>query len=320
MSLFPLIEPKVCIVLLNFEGATDTIACLESLGNISYQNHNVVVVDNASSDDSLHTINKYLREKHSNTYGYFESPELAIKENALENRYTLIKSNKNGGYGSGNNIGIRYALKILNTNYVLILNNDTVVDSNFLEPLVSACESDHKIGIASGKIFFMNRPNTIWFNGGKFYPCTSKVKHLDFGRQDTGQYPPQYCNFLSGCMWLVPVRVFNTVGLINEEYFMYVEDLEFSQRVIKSGYRLGVSGASKIWHKAGGSTGGHLSPFSTYYIARNSLKFIWHDAPGHCKIVSLFYLIVVKSVRWLYKKEFTLLVQHLKGLLDAIKR
>jgi GT2 family glycosyltransferase len=223
----------------------------EKLGNISYQNYNVVVVDNASTDDSVHTINKYLREKHLNTYGYFELPELAINENVVENSYTLIKSHKNGGYGSGNNIGIRYALKILNTNYVLILNNDTVVDSNFLEPLVSACEPDHKIGIASSKIFFMNRPNTIWFNGGRYFPLTGRVEHSHFGLLDVGQDPKEKITFISGCLWLVPRRTLDKVGLINEDFFMYVEDLEYCQRVINLGYKLVICKNSNIAHKVG---------------------------------------------------------------------
>lgn len=309
-------EPKVSIILLNYNGFEDTIECFESLKNVNYNNFNIVIVDNASPDDSMDKI-IYFMQENKFEYVYFSSPNEGTKHTIEKPKVSLIQSGFNGGYGHGNNIGIKYALKN-NADYVLILNNDTIVDKNFLEPLVRVCEEDKNIGIASGKIYFHDRPDTIWFVGGKVNSYTSKVDHLYFNKIDSGQKIDDKISFISGCLWLIPKKVFNNTGFINEDYFMYVEDVEFCVRVLDKGYYLKVVDKSIIYHKVGNSSGGHESNFSTYWISKNTFKFISNKKNILKKFISYIYLLFYRSLRFLVKGQINSLKSHLRGIYDAI--
>jgi len=266
--------PQVCVVLLNYEGSIDTIACLDSLRKSSYKNLRIVVVDNASTDHSVAALNNYFYKNSSSNFYCYETVDCAMGSDSISRKYTLIQSQVNGGYGAGNNIGIKYALKHNDTDYILIINNDTIVQHDFLEPMVQLCEDDKTIGIASGKIYFEDRPDVIWFNGGKYNPCTAKVEHVNFGEKETGQKTLEQNTFITGCLWLIPRKTIESVGLINEDYFMYIEDLEYCRRVLSKGFSLQVSELSKIYHKVGSSTGGRFSDFSVYWRVRNMNLFI----------------------------------------------
>jgi len=308
-------RPKVSIILLNYNGFDDSISCFQSLQQISYVNYDVIIVDNASPDASMDKFVAYMQEQEIE-HVFFKSPEVALQDGSIA-KVSLIHSDFNGGYGYGNNIGIKYALKN-GADYVLILNNDTIVNPDFLEPMVQMCEEDTNIGIASGKIYFYDRPDTFWFNGGKLHQCTAKAEHFNFNEKDVGQIINEPVTFISGCMWLIPVEVFKRIGFINEEYFMYVEDVEYCQRIVKQGYKLKVCGDSVIYHNVGGTSGGHLSDFSVYWMARNYYSFIKENVNGLCKIIAFGYLIIFKPIRWLLKRRFSLFKNHVVGLFDAV--
>ena len=304
--------------MLNYKGAEDTVVCLQSLEKITYPNYYVVIVDNASPDDSIGLIANRLKSKRNDDVTFFDSPDKALQSFRPQSKFTLLQTGYNGGYGYGNNIGIKYALKN-GADYVLVLNNDTVVDPGFLEPMVQMCEEDKNIGIASGKIYFYGKPDVIWFNGGRFHPCTAKVEHVNFNEKDTGQLPPDENTFISGCMWLIPRQVIENVGFITEEYFMYVEDLEFCQRVMDCGFSLKVCDQSLVWHKVG-STCGHWSSFSSYWMAKNKMKFIVNHLTGKCRLIATVHHVLFVSTRWLIHRRVDLFVSHLKGISHARKK
>lgn len=139
--------PSVCIILLNYNGIEDTIACIESLKEITYTRYEIVIVDNASTDGS---------------------------EGILKQRYSfpVIQTGKNLGFAGGNNAGIRYALEN-GADYIVLLNNDTVVDKGFLEPLVETAETYKNAGVVGGKIYYYDSTNTLWF-----YQGIEKMKYI----------------------------------------------------------------------------------------------------------------------------------------------
>ena len=310
------LRQHVSIILLNYNGYEDTIACFESLQKITYPNYNVIIVDNDSPDKSMDNMIDYMREKNVD-HGYFESPTFAMNTSGKIPKVTLIQSGFNGGYGHGNNIGVKYALNN-GADYVLLLNNDTIVDPDFLEPLVQMCEEDKTIGIASGKIYFYDRPDTIWFNGGRFSPCTAKVEHYNFNEKDTGQIPEKQITFISGCMWLIPKKVFDDVGFINEDYFMYVEDLEFCQRVIASGYGLKIMPNSHIFHKVGSSSDGNFESFTVYYKTRNYISFMRSTVNERwCRTSGVVLFVLRYALRLCKNKKCSSIKDMLKGINDA---
>ncbi len=311
-------SPLVYIILLNYNNYTDTIECFESLLNITYQNYRIVIVDNYSPNASVFQLRKYFNEKNTK-YFFYKTKELAYSsQNSLES-LVLIQSGYNGGYSFGNNIGIRYAQNN-NTDYVLLLNNDTIVDKYFLEPLVETCENDCKVGIASGKIYFHDKPHTIWFNGGQFKQLTASIKHYHFGENDIGQGPPENITFISGCMMLIPIEVIKNVGLFNEDYFMYIEDLEYSQRIINNGYTLKVCENSKISHKVGRSTGGQFTKLSIYLRTKNTNKFIYKNIDGIIRKIISFSIF---NLRTLYKlmvnNKLSLVFDMNRGIIDSFR-
>ncbi len=308
-------QPTVAIILLNYGGAQDTIECIKSLQKISYPNYNIVIVDNASPDDSIEKMEKYFKfEAHVN-YSVFNSPHEAMLSNQPQQKFTILQAGYNGGYGHGNNIGIKFALKN-EVGYVLVLNNDTIVDPGFLEPLVQICEKDENIGIVGGQIYFLDRPDTFWFNGGSFNSCTGRIVHHDINKQDKGDKPLENNTFITGCMWLIPVEVFKTVGFINEGYSMYVEDLEFTQRVLQKGYALKVLSESKIYHAVGGSSGGGESAFSAYWMTKNWLSFMQKHMKIICWPLGFINGILRAFLKALLHMRFDLLSAHIKGIYD----
>lgn len=306
---------KVTIIILNYNNFEDTIECFESLQKITYKNYVIVIIDNFSPDNSMDFLIDYMIENKIDSI-YYDSPDVAMDDNANTSKITLIQSGDNFGYGHGNNIGIKYGLKN-GADYILVLNNDTLVEPKFLEPMVNMCEEDNRIGIASGKIYFHDRPDTIWFNGGKFSSCTAKVEHFNINEKDIGQIPNEPVTFISGCMWLIPKKVFKDVGFINEEYFMYVEDLEFCQRVLQKKYIFNISNDTKIQHKVDSSSG-HWSDFFAYWMSRNKMKFIANSEKKLCMYSSYLYHCLYMSMWWILHKRYDLFRAHFKGILSVI--
>ncbi|NQE54445.1 hypothetical protein C5S29_12710, partial [ANME-1 cluster archaeon GoMg3.2] len=200
---------KVSIIILNWNGWKDTIECLESLYQITYPNYEVVVVDNGSEDESIEKIIEYCEGKIKVESKFFEydpsnKPIKVIeytraeagggKEEEIDSlpsnrKMIIIKNEKNYGFAEGNNIGMRYALKALNPDYILLLNNDTVVDREFLGELMKVAESNGMIGFVGAKVYFYDKSNVIQFTGGGKIDLTrGKAPRIASGKIDNGQY------------------------------------------------------------------------------------------------------------------------------------
>lgn len=237
----------VGIVLLNWNRPKDTLACLASLEALTYQNWTAVVVDNDSNDNSIALI----RDKF---------PEVQV-----------IAASQNFGFSKGNNLGIEYALQE-GAEFILVLNNDTIVKPDFLSLLVQAMQEQPKVGIASPKIFFHDQPDNIWYkageidwdNGGAYHPNL-----YEYDRHEaTGTYSTGYA---SGCAMLIPATVLQQVGGFDNRFFAVYEDVDLNLRIAALGYRIIVVPQSEILHKASVSFGGMDSPLNRYYYCRNFL-------------------------------------------------
>ncbi len=239
-------QKKVYIVVLNWNGKEDTIECLKSLEKIEYDNYKVVVVDNASTDDSVFEIER-------------QFPKVEI-----------IRNKKNLGFAGGNNIGIEFALEN-GADYVLLINNDTISCGNFLKELVKVGESDNRIGILGPKIYFYGEPKRIWFAGGKINWLKNEGTHVGFGEIDRGQYDSaKEVDYLTGCCLLIKKEVIGGIGALSEDYFLYYEDTDFSLRAKKAGYRCVYVPKSVIYHKVSRSTRAGSWEY-IYYHTRNGL-------------------------------------------------
>ena len=210
--------PKVFIVILNYNGKAVIKNCLTSVFKVAYPNFEVVLVDNNSTDGSL---------------------ELA---KANFSKINFIKNEENLGFATGNNIGIRFALERM-ADFVLVLNNDTEVDKDFLTKLVSVAQLDETIGLLS-PVIFNGQTKQIWFSGGKINWLKMRTEHINIVQ--TEDYYPS--SFITGCSMLVRSAVFKKIGLFDEDFFLYWEDADFSFRANKAGFKNMVVSASWVYH------------------------------------------------------------------------
>jgi len=267
-------KPRVAVVVLNYNGAADTIACLRSLKRSDYAPLDLVVVDNGSNRECQLTLQS-------------ELPDTEI-----------VFTGCNLGFAAGNNRGFRHLLK-RHPKYVLFLNNDTLVEPDFLEPLVEALERDERAAAAGGVICYSPRTDIVWFGGGVFRPLRA-ASFAMYQDQPLARLPPggtREVSFLTGCMMMVRVDVFQRAGMFDERFFMYFEDAELSQRLRACGHTLLFVPASKIYHKIQHRP---LSPFVTYYWSRNRLLFIQAAIGGWRRPIACTYLWTIMFLKLSY--------------------
>lgn len=331
---------KIYIIIVNYDTWADTIECLESVFRINYLNYQIIIVDNKSTNDSIYYIKAWaegeldvlvspLNSMRSLSFPPIKKPvnyvfydrEDAEKggnsdiEKQFVNPLILIQAGYNGGFAFGNNAAIKYALAKNDFDYILLLNNDTVVDKNFLNNLIESTK-DKSTGVTGCKINYYDDPCKIWFNGGILNEWTGRAKHIskNINKKNT------YCNFITGACLLVSKNILEDVGLLDESYFMYSEDVDFSYKVAKKGYRLKVAHEAVIYHKIGVSSGDTASEFSIYWGSRNAVKLRLKNLKGVKKITSLiFYFstrLIILMKLFIFNRE--LIKPLIKGVKDGI--
>jgi len=241
--------PLVYIILVNWNGKDVTLECLRSLNGISYRNFKIVVVDNASSDGSAQTIRD-------------EFPNVAV-----------LEMQQNLRFAGGTNAGLRYAMDH-GAELLLLLNNDTTVDREFLNAMVSRILSADKIGMVAPKIYYDNDPQRIWFAGGRISMWSGTMRHVGLREVDRGQHDqPREIEYASGCCILTRTSVVRETGLLDESYLMYTEDADWSIRLRALGYGIVYEPRAKVWHKISVSAGGHLSWYKMKNKYFSNLRF-----------------------------------------------
>jgi hypothetical protein len=258
--------PLVSIIAVNYDHPEVTCDFIESLHKISYPNIEVIIVDNKSPHDDPSII----KERFPNVI--------------------LYVSHTNWGFAGGNNQGIMRA----RGDYVLLLNNDTIVDKGFLEPLVKKLEEDRTIGAASPKIRFFYDPDIIQYAG--FHPInkyTVRNSAIGYREKDRGQYnEDRETAYAHGAAMIVPMEVIKKVGLMSYIFFLYYEEADWSFRIKKAGYRIVFVHNSLVYHKESISTG-KLSPLKIYYLNRNRLVFMRRNIFGKDFYIGILYQLLV---------------------------
>ena len=251
--------PKVAIIILNFNVSFETLKCVASVNNSTYNNFEILVVDNGSTDDSA-----------------------AVLAAKLPKEVTFIK-NQNTGYAGGNNLGLRWALKH-GADYALILNPDTAIDPGAVSELVNyANAAGTKIGFMGPRIFLSGNVSepTIYSDGGRIHWTLTRATLAHHGesasRLELNQNPFS-CDYVTGTALFVSRAVLEKVGLIREDYFLYYEDTDWSLRCRRLGYKLMIVPSAKVYHEESKSTG-LLSPRYIYYNTRNGLYLaLWNGS------------------------------------------
>ncbi len=236
---------KVYIILINYRQPELTEKCINSIKLSKNIDPFIILVDNHSNDNSVDTFNKL----YSNDY--------FIK---------VLESNSNKGFAAGNNIGIKYALDN-NADYIMLLNNDTEIDPDMINLLLQYANENT---VVSPKIYYFDQPDLIWFAGGKYEKGTGRFIHIGEKRIDSVKFDKIHkCDFLTGCCMMLSTKSVIKTGFFDEDYFMYMEDVDYSLRLTQNGIKMLMIPKAKMWHKVGSSSGGEKTKTSIYYGNRN---------------------------------------------------
>lgn len=284
------IECSIAVILVNYNGLNDTIECIESL-NKSERKVSIIVVDNASEKCNAEIIE----------YKYSD--------------VTVIRSKINLGFSGGNNLGIKYALD-RGFDFIMLLNNDTVIDSKMITNLLLAVEKDT---LVSPVMYYFDDKNSIWYGGGYINKFTGNAIHMNMNTSNEIK-KDFYCSFATGCCWLMSRKLIEEIGLLSEEYFMYCEDVDYCIRLQNSGKKIKLVSNAKLWHKVSKSSGGNNSPFSIYYITRNRLYYLKRYRDYFTVFAYPFSVITrfVRIFQFLLKGEVAWKAFY-KGIIDYYK-
>ncbi len=286
------------MVILNWnkpEMTIDTINSIEKINTHGFK-YKIFLVDNGSSDNSLEIFkNKY----------------------SSDSKIEIIETHANLGFVGGNNVAIKHILKT-NFDQILLINNDVIVDPDFLKNLI---KNSHKYQVLGPKIYFApgyeyhadwykpsQKGHVIWFAGGQIDWDNIYGSHIGVDEVDCGQKDQinDHIDFLTGCCLLINRRVFEKIGLLDEKFFMYLEDADFCQRAKKADFKLAYIPESKIWHINSGSSksGGdlHRSALHKFFLTRNRLLFGFKYAKLKTKLAlikeSFYQLFNPSTSKW----------------------
>lgn len=298
-------KTTVWIIILNWNGLEDTLDCLESLSHLKLDDTEmqILVIDNNSWIDPCPVVNEMF-------------PDV-----------TVIRLNQNRGFAGGCNYGIKLAMEA-QSDYVLLLNNDTTVHQDFLRFLVACAKSSPKVGIVAPMICYANKPDQVWFAGAKSILELGYFEHQYLNRRiDQVPANPFASDYVTGCCMLISASVINSVGMLDERFFAYFEDADFCLRARSKGYDVFCVPNSLIWHKESSSTRKNLtegttSPFKHYLFARNRIVMIIK----HSNVLQLmFFLVATNTIIMFYylcafavRRRWKKMVWFCRGIVDGV--
>ncbi len=303
--------PLASIVLVNYNTPDDTIECIDSILGSSVIDISIVVIDNSQSNDSINKINSWVKGEYLPDYNtphliannlsgkkpesiqliHTDNIQNYIHENknqANPYKLTIIKNSNNVGFAAANNIGIKYALQF-SPLYLWLLNNDTIIKKDSLKQLINYYDEANnkkiKIGLIGSKIMFYSNPEIIQAVGDRFNYLTTRAYHIGLNQKDIGQYDDKklQIDYPYGASIFLNSEYIRTVGLMNEDYFLYFEEIDWVTRGNKKGYKTSICTKSLVYHKQGISTGKKIKKNKPLFIAcliySNLLKFYWTHYP-----------------------------------------
>lgn len=280
----------ITIVTVDYNRHADTCACLDSLLSSSGSTPSIIVIDNGST----------------------EPLDLAAYP-AVE----LIRLDRNLGFAGGFNVGLRRALE-QGAEAALVLNNDTLAAPDMLSALAAELRDD--VGITGPRIFYAADPQRIWSDGFDAQPLTLELVHGRRGKleSDVDDRAPRTVDYVLGCAMLIRRDVLETVGLFDERFFAYYEDLDYCRRAQAAGFRLVTVPAARLWHKVAGTTGlDH--PHRQYLLAFGSVRFFTKHAGWRWPIIGLYRSgsAFKTLVKFALRRRRDLIGAHLRGLKDG---
>ncbi|MEK7201986.1 MAG: glycosyltransferase family 2 protein [Patescibacteria group bacterium] len=302
-------SPKVFIIVLNWNNAPDTIECLESVFKLKGHDYQVVICDNDSADNSKAKIWDWL-VRHNHVVNKIMESDLDQIKSPLDAEVVLISNEQNYGYAGGNNRGLRYALAAgADQDFVWIINNDTTFDPEALNKLLEEAAKRPEVGFFGSTILDFSNHNKIQTQGGdRFYPWFGMSRHIGEGRNLEDQLPQAIVEsrmgYVVGASAFVRLASVAKIGLMEEGYFLYFEEVDWATRARRLGIKLGYAPESLVYHKEGSTIGSSVfarrkSELADYYGIKNRLVMTRRLFPWALPTVYMAMLFT------LFKRLFT---------------
>ena len=298
-------HPYVIVLILSYNGKELLADSISSYLANDYENFDVVVIDNGSSDGTK----QYVQESYPNV--------------------TVIRLEKNKGYSGGFNFGLDYAFNQKKAEYVLITNNDVKADNKVIKALVEVGESDKKIGFVTGKVYYYDHPKILQTVGKKEDPILWNGGHIGGQEEDRGQYEEiRELPFADDVFTLVRKEMYEETGGYDTTFFLQGEEYDWQARSQAKGYKIYYTPQAKIWHKES-MTIGKTSALKEYYNARNPMLVILkHKSPeffkryfwNHLKKSIIKQSVKVVLLKGEFKKAFKIWQGFISGILWGIKK
>jgi hypothetical protein len=289
---------KIAIIIVNWKQYQLTKLCLYSLQKIKYDNYQIILIDNESNPKELKKIKNQF------------------------DKIITFPNQKNLGFTGANNIGIEYAIKN-DFEYVMLINNDTEVEKNFINPLIEVLEKNQNFGAAQPLILNYYNRNKVWSAGGflnKFFGYTYVIKSPEGIKKNI--------DWITGCCFFLRTDVIKKIGLLDEKFFAYYEDVDWSIRIKNAGYDLAFVKSSVVYHHGSKSSKnesneGTLSPFVHYLNIRNHIFLLRKNKDVFNSVGVLFFQffkIVSYSVYFIVRVRINKLNMVYKGLVDGLMK
>ncbi|MCC4275239.1 glycosyltransferase [Marinomonas communis] len=323
------------IIVLNYNGAKDTVECVRSILNLDYSGFKIIVVDNNSKDGCFELLKESLmnditlgmNNSMSNysdgdfsdiSLSYFSEDELSEGFNLTE-KVSFISSERNGGFSAGNNIGLKLAFSQFDFEYAWILNNDVVVSRDSLQKLIEF-KSDKKLGVVGSKIRMYEDSDILQGVGATYSKFTGRVRLVGEGEKDLEDVKD--IDFVIGASMFVSKAFLHDVGFLSEDYFLYFEELDWTTRGKEYGYSTKPCLESVIYHKVGASIGSSNDPkkkslFSDYWYLRNKKVFTKKFYPNY--MFFIYFSYILNSLNRLLRGDLRASVQCFEIMLSLRK-
>lgn len=299
----PELPVKTTAVILNWNSHEMTAECIRSLLAMDAQNLEILLVDNGSSDGSAEILSRAF-------------PQITVQ-----------RQESNLGFAAGCNVGIRHALAH-RAEYILLLNNDTLVSRDFIREMLAAAECDPRIAAVCPKIYFADQPHLLWYAGADFSLWTGTPKHRGWKQIDRGQFDDyREITQATGCAMLVRCSALRAVGLLDEQFWAYAEDLDWSVRFLKSGYLLTFAPKAHLWHYDGAtsvkSMGSGSQAIRQFFSTRNMVLVArkhlrWWQIPSYILGFGITHILLYTGLR-LWRCDFPALLAIYRGLAQGLR-
>lgn len=311
----------IYLITINYNSSSYTIDFFESLQKVK-TDYRLIIVDNNSNDSDYQILKEYFFQNDCVTILEGDYPDYNFND---ETKILIIRQKENLGFAGGNNVGIKIAINQDDFIGVALINNDTYVAPDFLDEIMNFKQSHDNADLIGCRILLENPDDVIWYDGGIFHKHSTRATHINENKkleQVAQDLKPKKVSFITGCFMFISKKCIQEIGLLDDNLFMYVEDLEYCIRAQKKGLLLYQVPFSVIWHRISDRAGTNSTEFSAYWGAKN--RFVVsrkHSAKIDQYWTVIFYLLtrIPRFTVWIARRRGDLIKAQIKGMFDGLK-